>query len=302
MNFLVTGSSGLIGRALVQYLTASGHRVTRLVRTTPPAGEGQIFWNPEAGTLDVAGLEGFDVAVHLAGETVVGRWTPEKKTRILGSRVKGTRLLSETLARLARPPRVLVSASATGYYGERGDEVLREESTPGSMFLSEVCREWEAATEPAAQRGVRVAKARIGFVLSAAGGGLARMLLPFRLGVGGKVGSGRQYMSWIAIDDVVGAIMHVANAETLQGAVNFTAPSPVTNLEFTKTLGRVLSRPTLFPVPAFAVRLVFGQMAQEVLLASTRVEPARLKATLYQFRYPELEGALRHLLGKSEAK
>ncbi len=298
MNILVTGSSGLIGCALVPFLSAGGHRVARLVRSKTNMGEDRIFWDPDAGALDAAQLEGFDAVVHLAGETVVGRWTTEQKARILDSRAKGTRLLSETLAKLARPPKVLVSASASGYYGNRGEEVLTEESSAGSMFLSEVCRVWESSTAAAVQRGIRVVNARIGFVLSAAGGGLAEMLTPFKMGVGGKVGSGRQYVPWISIDDVLGAFLHAIVTANLNGPVNVAAPNPVTNLEFTKTLGQVLRRPTVFPMPAFAARLVFGQMADELLLVSARAAPSRLLASGFQFRFPELEPALRHLLGR----
>ncbi len=224
---------------------------------------------------------------------------PGKKARILESRAKGTRLLSESLAQLRHAPRVLVSASAVGFYGDRGDEIVNEASPAGSLFLSEVATAWEVATEPAARRGIRVVNLRIGFVLSAAGGGLAMMLLPFKMGVGGRVGNGRQYLSWVALDDVLGAVVHVLASDALRGPVNVVAPHPVTNLEFTKTLGRVLRRPTIFPMPAFAARLAFGEMADNLLLASTRVEPSRLLATGYQFRFPQLEAALRHVLGKT---
>lgn len=296
MNVLVSGSSGLIGRALVASLTAEGHRVIRLVRSTPPAGEAQVFWDIEAGTVDKAGLENLDAVVHLAGESVAGRWTAGKKLRIRESRRKGTRLISEALAGLASRPRVFVSASAVGFYGDRGEDVLTEESPPGTLFLSEVCREWEAATEPAARGGMRIVNLRIGFVLSPEGGGLAQMLLPFKLGVGGTIGSGRQYMSWVSIHDVVGAVRHVLASNALDGPVNAVAPNPVTNHEFTKTLGRVLKRPTLFPVPAFAARLLFGEMADNLLLASARVLPTRLTASGYQFRARDLQGALEQLL------
>lgn len=298
MNVLVTGSSGLIGSALGPYLASNGHQVIRLVRSKVQAGETQRCWDPEAGTLDPASLEGLDAVVHLAGENIARRWTETKKLKILNSRVKSTRLLSESLRRLAKPPKVLVSASASGYYGDRADEILKEESAAGSMFLSEVCRQWEAETEPAARAGIRVVVLRIGVVLSPSGGALAQMLLPFKLGAGGRIGSGRQFWSWIAIDDLLGAILHALNTQALRGPVNAVAPNPVTNLEFTKTLGRVLGRPTLFPMPAFAARLVFGQMAEELLLASARMEPAQLLATGYKFQYRELVPALRHLLGK----
>lgn len=298
MTILVTGSSGLIGSVLVPFLTTGGHRVTRLVRSQPRPGEMAVRWDPVAGTLETAGLVGLDAVVHLAGENLAGRWTAEKKARIRDSRVKGTRLLCESLARLAQPPKVLVCASAIGYHGDRGEELLQEESAPGSGFLAEVCRAWEASAEPAVQRGIRVVHLRFGVVLSPSGGALAKMLFPFRIGAGGILGSGRQYWSWIALDDAIGAIHHALTTDTLQGPVNVVAPHPVTNREFTKTLGRVLGRPTPFPMPAFAARLAFGEMAEELLLASTRVEPTRLLATGYRFRHPELEGALRHLLGK----
>jgi hypothetical protein len=257
------------------------------------------LWEPDKGTIDAEKLEGCDAAVHLAGENIAERWTEDKKRRIVESRAKGTRLLSETLARLKSKPRVLVSASAVGFYGaHRGDELLTEADAGGDDFLSEVCRPWEAATELAKESGVRVVRLRIGVVLSAEGGALAKMLTPFKMGVGGKIGSGKQWMSWIAIDDVVGIIRHALADETLEGAVNTVAPRPVRNEEFTSALGRVLGRPTIFPMPAFAVRLMFGEMGDALLLGSQRVEPARLKASGYQFAYAEIEGALRHVLGK----
>ena len=298
LHVLVSGASGLIGSALVPFLTTGGHRVTRLVRS-PPAGEGAVFWDPAARRLDPAALEGADAVVHLAGEPIArGRWTDAKKARIRDSRIQGTELLAEALARLDRPPRVLVSASAVGYYGDRGAELLRETSPPGTGFLAGVCRDWEAATRAAAAKGIRVATLRFGIVLSPAGGALARMLPPFRLGVGGRIGGGRQYMSWIAVDDAVGAIHHALMTDDLEGPVNVVAPQAVTNREFTRTLGRVLRRPTIFPVPAFAARLAFGELADALLLASARVEPARLLAAGYRFRHPDLEDALRHLLGR----
>lgn len=303
MKILVTGSTGLIGSALVPFLTTGGHNVVRLVRSKPKPGAAEVYWDPGAGNIDTAGLEGLDAVVHLAGENIAaGRWTTAQKARIRDSRVRGTRLLCESLVRLAQPPKVLVCASATGYYGDRGEEVLQEESPPGSGFLAEVCRAWEAATEPAVQRATRVVHLRIGVVLSRAGGALAKMLLPFRLGAGGTLGSGKQYWSWIALDDVVGAIHHALMTDALQGPVNVVAPHAVTNREFTKTLGSVLARPTLFPMPGFAVRLAFGEMADDLLLASTRVEPKQLLATGYAFRYPKLEDALRHLLGEEKEK
>ena len=296
MKILVTGASGTVGSALVPFLTTGGHSVTRLVRAEPKPEE--VRWDPAAGQIDKAGLEGHDAVVHLAGESIAGRWTATKKKKIRDSRVQGTRLLAEALSGLARPPKVLVCASALGYYGNRGEEKLREDSGAGSGFLAEVCQQWEAAAEPARQKGIRVANLRIGIILSSVGGALVQMLLPFKLGVGGKIGSGQQYWSWVAVDDVAGAIHHALTTESLHGPVNTVAPKPVTNLEFTKTLGRVLGRPTIFPMPAFVARLALGEMADELLLSSARLEPGRLLASGYKFRYPELEGALRYLLGK----
>lgn len=300
MKVVVTGASGLIGSALVPFLTAGGHQVTRLVRSRPRPGAAEVRWEPMAGSLDPASVEGADAVVHLAGENIAaGRWTAARKAAIRESRVRGTQTLCGALAKLSRPLQVLVSASATGYYGDRGDELLREDSAPGTGFLAEVCRAWEAATEPAVQKGIRVVLLRFGIVLSPAGGALAKMLTPFKLGVGGVVGTGKQYMSWIGIDDAVGAIHHALQTEALRGPVNAVAPHPVTNAEFTATLGRVLGRPTLLPLPAFAARAAFGEMADALLLASTRAEPARLLATGYPFRHPHLEGALRHVLGRA---
>jgi uncharacterized protein (TIGR01777 family) len=296
MKILITGSTGLVGSALIPSLKSSGHQVVRLVRSKPKDAS-EVSWNPEQGTINAAGLEGLDAVLHLAGENLaVGRWTEEKKRRIRESRVKGTKLLSETLAQLTEKPSILVSASAVGFYGDHGDEVLTEQSASGSDFLAEVCREWELATQAAAQAGIRVVNLRFGVIFSGVGGALKKMLLPFRMGVGGKLGSGNQYMSWIAIDDAVGAIEHALTNDTLRGPVNVVAPQAVTNYEFTKTLGRVLSRPTLFPVPAFVARLAFGEMADAALLSSQRVEPARLKESGYVFKHSELEGALRHVL------
>ena len=262
------------------------------------SGEGQIPWDP-AQPIAADSVSGFEAVIHLAGETVVGRWTAAKKARIRNSRVLGTRSLAQALAQASQRPRVLITASAVGYYGDRGDEILREDSPPGEGFLCEVCREWEAATEPAAAAGIRTAHLRIGVVLSPVGGALQKMLTPFKMGVGGNMGNGRQWWSWIDVQDLVGAMHHILKTDRLEGPVNVVAPTPVTNAEFTKTLASVLSRPAIFPMPAFAARLAFGQMADELLLASQRVEPAKLTASGHAFQYSDLRAALQNLLGKS---
>lgn len=297
MRILISGSHGFLGSALMAHLTAAGHRLTRLVRPHASKGAGGVPWDPAAGTIDVAELEGIDAVVHLAGESVIGRWTPEKKARIRDSRVNGTRLLAESLGRMSSPPHTFVCASAIGYYGDRGDDMMQEDSPAGAGFLAEVCQAWEAAAQPAARAGIRVVNLRTGLVLSPRGGALAKMLPPFRLGLGGRLGSGRQYMSWIAIDDWLQAVGHILQTPALRGPVNLVAPNPVTNAEFTKTLGRVLGRPTVLPVPAFAIRIGFGEMGQALFLASARVTPAALAASGFVFRYPHLEAALRHLVG-----
>ncbi len=299
MKVLISGSHGLVGSTLIKSLESDGHEVVRLVRH-PPTGASEIEWSPERYSIALARLEGFDAVIHLAGESIAeGRWNEEKKRRIRESRVKGTRLLSDSLANIKHPPKSFLCASAIGYYGNRGDEILTESSPPGDDFLAEVCVEWEKASEEAVQKGIRTVNLRFGIILDSKGGALAKMLPPFRMGVGGKIGTGRQWMSWIALDDVVGAIKRALTNETLSGPVNFVAPNPVTNREFTKTLGKVLSRPTLFSIPAFGARLAFGEMADALLLSSQRVEPERLKKAGYQFRYSELKGALRHVLAKA---
>jgi uncharacterized protein (TIGR01777 family) len=291
----VTGASGLAGSALCVTLATSGYTVLRLVRR-PARTPDEIAWDPVSGVQDASRLDGLDAVVHLAGESIAGRWTEARKAEIRRSRVDGTRQLCAALAGLARPPAVLVSASAIGIYGDRGNEVLRETSPPGTGFLADVAAAWEAATERASRAGIRVVMPRFGMVLSPAGGGLKTMLTPFRLGLGGRFGSGRQFVSWIAIDDVVGIIQHAMRAERLSGAVNAVSPAPVTNAEFTRTLARVLSRPAVLPLPAFAARLALGKMADELLLASQRVLPTRLEDSGYRIMYPRLEDALRHLL------
>jgi len=259
-----------------------------------------LRWDPGKRQVDAAGLEGLDAVVHLAGENIAsGRWNAARKAAIRDSRVNGTRLLCDALAGLARPPKTLVCASAIGYYGDGGADVLTEESPPGAGFLPEVCREWEAAAESAMRKGIRVVALRIGMVLSPRGGALSRMLPPFRLGFGGVTGNGRQYVSWVALDDLAGIVLHALQSGELRGPVNAVAPVPVTNREFTEALGKALSRPTPLPVPAFALRLaVGGEMADALLLASARVVPRRLEETGYPFRFPELGAALRHLLAR----
>ncbi len=295
----VTGATGLVGSALGDLLRANGRRVHRVTRSPEP-GSDDIGWDPAAGHLEVGALEGVDALVNLAGEPVFGlRWTESKKRAIRESRLRGTRLLAERAAALARPPRVLVSASAIGYYGDRGAARLVESDPPGEGFLADLCREWEAATAPAEKAGVRVVHLRIGLVLSREGGALATMLPAFKLGAGGRLGSGEQYMSWIALEDLIATIAFALERDDLRGAANATAPAPVTNAEFTRTLGRVLRRPTPLPVPAFALRLALGELAEEMLLASARVEPAALSAAGFGFRHATLEAALRAALGLS---
>lgn len=291
MRVAVSGATGLIGGALVARLRADGDTVVRLVRDASRAAAGDVVWNPDAGTIDGKALEGIDAVVHLAGENVGTRWTEEKKRRIRDSRVNGTRLLAETLARLAHPPRTLVQASAVGIYGDRGEETITEDSPTGTGFLADVGRAWEAASEPAERAGIRVVRLRFGIVLSAKGGALQQMLLPFRLGLGGRIGSGRQWMPWISLDDVVEVIVRALRDERLRGPVN-TVVGSVRNADFTDALGRALHRPTLIPVPGFALRALFGEMADEGLLAGQRVEPARLQAIGHVFHHPTLDDAL----------
>ena len=290
MKILVAGASGLVGSALIPSLESDGAEINRLVRSSPKANE--IEWHPNHGGIDATRLEGFDAIINLAGENIAeGRWTDEKKRKIRDSRVDGTHLLSEAIAKLATKPRVFLCASATGFYGDRDDEILDETSDSGGGFLANVCRDWEGATEPAAKAGVRVVNLRFGPILAREGGMLGKMLTPFKLGMGGKVGSGKQYMSWVAIDDVVGAIKLALPDESIHGPLNVVSPNPVTNEEFTKTLGEVLSRPTVMSIPAFAARLAFGEMADEMLLVSQRVAPKKLNEAGFRFEYPVLEVA-----------
>ncbi|MBP7830436.1 MAG: TIGR01777 family oxidoreductase [Kiritimatiellae bacterium] len=298
MNIVMTGASGLIGSTLRPVLQADGHTLIPLPRVSKRAGPPAArAWDPEKGAFPSEALEGADAVIHLAGESIAAlRWTAAKKDRIRNSRVTGTRQLCEAFARLPRPPRVLVAASAIGYYGDRGDEILDEDSAPGSGFFPDLCRDWEAATRPATEAGIRVVNLRFGVVLARAGGALPRMLPPFRLGLGGPLGGGRQFMSWIALDDAVGAIRHALRDETLRGPVNAVSPQPVTNRDFARTLGGILHRPTFFRVPAFVLKLVLGEMAGPLLLASARVAPRKLEAAGFAFRFPALAGALRQAL------
>ncbi len=296
MKTIISGASGFLGSALVELLRDDGHEVMRLVRRATGKND-EVSWDPAAGKLDPADLAGADAVVHLAGESLAsGRWTAEKKRRIEASRVAGTRLLAGALAALDEPPRVLVSASAIGFYGDRGDEWLDEASSPGEDFLSEVCGKWEAAAEAARVAGIRVVHPRIGMVVDPAGGALAKMLTPFRLGLGGVVGDGRQWVSWITRHDLVRVLRHALLRDDLEGPLNAVAPAPVRNVELTKALGQALGRPTFLPVPAFGVRLAFGEMADELLLASTRVASRRLVDSGFDFRHPELAAAFRELL------
>ena len=294
MRILVSGSSGPIGAALLRSLRADGFAVTRLVRAAA-AGNDQIVWDPSR-PLSPDVVSGFDAVIHLAGETIVGRWTEAKKRRIRDSRIQGTGHLAEAAGKAPQRPRVFISASAVGFYGDRGDEILREDSPSGQGFAAEICRQWEAAAQPAAAAGIRTAQLRFGVVMSGEGGALPKMLPPFRMGLGGRLGNGRQWWSWVAVDDVVGAIRHVLSQDSLQGPVNTVSPNPVSNTEFTKTLASVIKRPALFPMPAFAVHLVFGEMGEELFLASQRVEPAKLIASGYQFQHPDLKKTLEDIL------
>ena len=290
MHIAITGSHGLIGTELMRLLTNAGHQVTRLVRG--PAAAGEIEWDPTAAEFAPPGLMGVSGVVHLAGENIAARrWSAAQKERIRSSRVDGTRRLCKGLAQMSPPPKVLVAASAVGYYGNRGSEVLTEESPPGEGFLAGVVRDWEAAAEPAAAAGIRVVQLRFGIVLSPSGGALGKMLTPFRFGLGGIVGSGQQYWSWITLADAVRAVVHALVTDTLRGPTNAVAPTPVTNAEFTKALGRIVSRPTFVRIPAAAVRMALGEMADGLLLASVRAEPQRLAASGYQFDHPDLDGA-----------
>lgn len=296
MKILVTGSNGLIGSALVSQLTAAGHYVIRLVRRNPDRSRGDLTWDPSIGRVERAGLEKLDAVVHLAGEPILGLWTKEKKARIQRSRVQATEFLMEALTGLTHRPHVIISASAIGYYGSRSDQWLTESSAPGTGFLPLLSHEWEKSTEIASNAGVRVVNIRTGIVLARAGGALKAMLPAFRLGLGGRLGNGRQYMSWIDLADHIAAIQFALENESLEGPVNLVAPNPVTNQEFTKTLATILNRPAIFPVPGFLLRLLPGEMAKNTLLASQRVEPAKLIKAGFEFTHPDLTSSLAHCL------
>lgn len=298
MNILLTGASGFIGSALISRLSKKGHRVVPLRRTSG-GSEAWPTWNPSAGQIHLEPAGALDAVVHLAGENIAQRWTPAAKARIRASRVDATRLLCEALARMPQPPRVLICASATGFYGDRGEEVLDEKSAPGTGFLPEVCQAWEAVADAARQRGIRVVHLRLGIVLARHGGALAKMLPPFRFGLGGSLGTGRQFLSWIALEDLLCVVELALREDRLSGAVNAVSPEPVTNADFTKALVRSLHRPALLPLPAFAVKLFFGEMGRAALLASARVRPARLLESGFVFRFPQLDAVFKQALHRS---
>ncbi|MBX3177639.1 MAG: TIGR01777 family oxidoreductase [Candidatus Hydrogenedentes bacterium] len=303
VQVVVSGSTGLVGRALCEELLKSGHTVRPLVRDTSSAPAGSIPWDPARDQLDGAALDGVDAVVHLAGEPIAaGRWNAARKARIRDSRVAGTQLLAERLAGLSQRPGVLVSASAIGFYGDQGDAVVTEDTPAGQGFLAEVCQGWEAAAAPAADAGIRVVHPRIGMVLSERGGALSKMLPPFRMGMGGPIGRGAMWMSWIHLEDLVRALIHMIETPELAGPVNALAPNPVTNRDFTRALGSVLRRPAVIPVPETALKFALGEMAEELVLSSLRAVPSRLEGSGFAFKFPEVEAALRDLLSGSEAK
>jgi uncharacterized protein len=296
MLVAITGSTGMIGSALVASLVANGHEVLRFTRSPSP-GPGAARWDPAGGTIDPATLSKADAVVHLAGRNIAAlRWTPKVKREILASRTRGTRLLAETMAGLPDGPRVLVTASGINFYGDRGDELLTETSPGGQGFLAGVCRQWEGSADPARAAGIRTVHVRTGLVLTPHGGLLPRLLPLFRVGLGGRFGSGRQWWSWVTLDDVIGIYRHAVTSDAASGPLNATAPNPVTNAEFTATLAKVVGRPALLPVPSFGPRLLFGQLADELLFASARVHPAAAESSGYSFQHSTLEPALRHLL------
>ena len=294
LRVLISGASGLIGSALVPFLGSHGYEVTHLVRNASRAANENV-WNPMA-PMSPGLVSGFDAVIHLSGESVAGRWTAAKKRRIRDSRVVSTRNLSQAVASAEKKPAVFLCASAIGYYGDRGEEILTEESPSGTGFLAEVSREWEAATKPGSDAGIRTVNLRIGIVLSRNGGALKPMLLPFRLGLGGRISSGQQWWSWIHIDDLVSAVWHILRTESVDGAVDITAPNPATNAEFTRTLATALHRPAMLPIPAAAAKLAFGELADEGLLSSAKIVPKKLLASGFEFQFPALSEALADLL------
>lgn len=297
MKVLITGASGFIGSALAKFLAEMDYQLLKLVRRRTDLNPNEIFWDPDLQQIDSEALEGIDIVIHLAGENLAGgRWTEERKKRIVESRVKGTQLISQALANLKQKPKLLISASAVGYYGDQGNSILTEKASKGAGFLADLCEKWEAATQKAVQAGIRVVNFRMGIVLDPNGGALKMMLFPFKWGMGGKIGSGHQYMSWIALEDVLKAVFHIIKNGTLKGPVNIVSPNPVTNEEFTKALGHALHRPTFFSVPTFALHGLLGDAAEEVLLVSTRVIPEKLVNSGFIFQYPTLDSYLQSIL------
>jgi hypothetical protein len=298
IRIAITGASGIIGSALRPFLVAAGHQVITLVRRSADASAGEIQWDPATGVINADALEGVDAVVHLAGENIGDkRWTAERKRGFIASRVQSTQLISRTLAQLKRPPRVLVSASAIGFYGDRGDEPMTESSAKGIGFLPDLCEAWESATASASEAGLRVVNLRIGVVISRQGGALRKLLTPFKLGLGGVMGDGRQYLSWISAEDVVGSLCEAVFNDHLSGPVNATAPTPVSNREFVKALGHALRRPTVVPYPALAIKLLYGEMGVATVLAGARVVPKKLRDAGFTFRHERIESVLRDQLG-----
>lgn len=303
MRIAITGSTGLVGKALTSFLTTGGHDVIEISRRDPKTGNTWVKWDTYEGISQVAELEGLDAIVHLAGENIAGgRWTKARKAKILDSRVAGTTKLVEALGKVLSPPRTLISASAIGFYGETGDDIVKEEADRGEGYLADVCEQWEAASAGAKELGIRLVNLRIGVVIAASGGALAQSLPVFRFGLGGKVGDGNQWMSWIALDDLLGIVLHCIRTSSLVGPVNAVAPYPCTNAEYTRALGSTLHRPVFVPLPAFAARLALGELADALLLSSTRVEPRRLEETGYDFRLPLIADALAHTLGRTQER